>query len=129
MTAPEAVNQTTENKPSDKELNFRMLEAKFEKQLAQERAARLEAERIAQEAQNRKAPIEEDDDSEPYVDNKKLNKKLQHFGEQTKKQTQAEIQDAVQKAIYEERKSSWIKNNPDFYEVLQHAEKFAQKDP
>lgn len=132
MTVPVSVseNQAQENKISEKELNFRNLEAKYQKQLEQERAARLEAERLAQEAISRKHfKEEEEDDSEPYVDHKKLEKKLARFGEQTKQQTQGEIQRAVQTALSEERKQNWIKNNPDFYEVLQHAEKFAQKDP
>lgn len=128
MTEKSQEIQTQETKPNDKELNFRMLEAKYEKQLAQERAARLEAEKIAQEARQRNISDDEDD-SEPYVDHKKLNKTLAKFGEQTKHQTQSEIQKAVQTALAEERKQNWIKNNPDFYEVLQHADKFAQRDP
>ena len=75
--------------------------------------------------------LTEDDDNsdEPYVDHKRLNKKLAKFGEQTKQQTQSEIQKAVQTALHEERKNNWVKSNPDFYEVLQHADKLARKDP
>lgn len=120
------VNQTTENKPSDKELNFRNLEAKYQRELEKERAARMEAERHLQEKSQK---VDDDDDSEPYVDHKKLNKKLEKFGQQQSQQTQTEIQRAVQVALNEERKQNWIKQNPDFYEVLQHAEKFAQRDP
>jgi len=124
-------NSIAEQKPNDKELNFRALEQKYQRQLEQERAARIEAERIAQE-RTKSAPKhddDEDDDSEPYVDNKKLNKKLARFGEQTKQQTQTEINQAVQVALREERKNNWIKSNPDFQEVLQHAEKLLEKDP
>ena len=32
-------------------------------------------------------------------------------------------------ALSEERKTNWLKTNSDFYEVMQHAEKFAEKDP
>ncbi len=116
-------------KPNDKELNFRALEQKYKQQLDQERAARLEAEKVAQELQSRRQVNDEDDDNEPYVDNRKLNRSLQKFGEQTQKQTQSEIQKAVQTAIAEERKQNWIKNNSDFYDVLQHAETFAKADP
>jgi hypothetical protein len=129
MTVSNTENQVQDNKPSDKELNFRLLEAKYEKQLAQERAARVEAERIAQEVQSRKHVQDDEDDAEPYVDHKKLDKKLQKFGQQQTQQTQSEIQKAVSVAIQEERKQMWIKNNPDFYDVLKNAEKFAQKDP
>jgi hypothetical protein len=128
MTVPESVAHVQENKPSDKELNFRQLEAKYERQLAQERAARQEAERIVQE-RSQQHNQDDDDDSEPYVDHKKLNKKLAKFDEQNRRQTQTDVQQAVQIALKEERKQNWIKQNPDFYEVLQHAEKFAQRDP
>ena len=65
----------------------------------------------------------------PYVRHKKLNKTLAKFGEQTQKQTQSEIQRAVQTALAEERKQNWVKNNPDFFDVLQKADLFAQKNP
>ena len=124
-------NPSQEQKPTDKELNFRALQQKYERQLQEERAARLEAERVAQEHAKAASRNEddEDDDSEPYVDNKKLNKKLARFGEKAKQQTQSEINQAVQVALREERKNNWIKSNSDFYDVLQHAEKLLQKDP
>lgn len=126
MTAP-TQNQVQDAKPSDKELNFRQLEAKYQRQLEQERTARIEAERQVQEKNQRS--VDDDDDSDPYVDHKKLDKKLAKFGQQQSQQTQTEINRAVQVAIQEERKNSWIKNNPDFYAVLQHAEKFAERAP
>jgi hypothetical protein len=128
MTSPD-LNQ--EKNLSDKELNFRKLEEKYERQLAQERAEKEQALQIAKEIQQKmqQPQDDDDDDSEPYVDHKKLNKKLSKFGEQTQKQTQQEIQKAVQQAIAEERRNSWLKNTPDFYETLKHAEKFAEKDP
>ena len=102
--------QTIDQKQSDKELNFRQLEAKYQRQLDQERSARIEAERIAQEATQKKQIVQDDDDNddEPYVDKKKLEKKLARFGEQTKQQTKSEIQVAVQQAIQEERKQNWM---------------------
>ncbi len=131
MSAPEQTSQENQSKQNDKELNFRALEQKYQRQLEQERAGRLEAEKMAKEAMERQSNQNDDDenDSDPYVDKKKLNKTLARFGEQTKKQTQSEIQQAVQVALGEERKNNWMKSNPDFYEVLQHAEKLAQKDP
>jgi len=117
-----------EKKQNDKEYNFRAMEQK----LAMERQARLQAEEALREAQSKKQvppDDDEDDDSEPYVDKKKLNKTLNRFGEQTKQQTQAEIKRAVNQALAEERQQNWLKQNQDFYDVLQHAEKFAQLDP
>ena len=130
MSSPAQDSQPVENKPSDKELNFRQLEQKYQRQVEQERAGRLEAERIAQEATSKKhSQVDDEDDSEPYVDHKRLKKEQAKFGQQIKQETQSEIQKAVQTALHEERKQNWIKSNGDFYEVLQNAEKLAQRDP
>lgn len=118
-----------ETKPNDKEYNFRQLEQKYQRQLEQERAARMEAEKAVQEAQQRKSLVDEDDDSEPYVDHKKLKREQAKFGQEIKQQTQTEIKQAVQQALAQERQQNWIKSNPDFYDILQHAEKLAQQDP
>src|SRR2546429_4279944 len=125
MTDQATVNQTQENKPSDKELNFRALEAKYQKQLDQERSARLEAERLVQEALAKKNQLDDDDDdNEPYVDKKRLKKHLNQFGEQFKQQTQQEINSAIHQAVSEDRKQRWIKDNPDFADVVsQNAQK------
>ena len=129
MTVPTQENQQENNKVNDKELNFRALEMKYQKQLEQERVARIEAERRAEEALAKKVSHEDDDeDDEPYVDRKKLRKEQEKFGQQIKQQTQTEIQRAVQTALEEERRKNWMKQNPDFYDVLQHADKFAQMD-
>lgn len=130
MTAQSQENQVQpqETKPTDKELNFRNLEAKYQRELERERAARIEAERIAQESKKQSVD-DDDDDSEPYVDHKKLAKKLDKFGEKTRQMAQSEVQKEVQKAIQQERQSNWLKQNPDFQEVMQFAEKLAQKDP
>jgi len=128
MTAPSNENQAQVVQPSEKELNFRKLEAKYQQELAYERAKREEAERRMQEVSRQPVQEEPEDDSEPYVDHKKLEKKLNKFGQQYKQETQTEIQKAVQQAIREERRDLWIRNNPDFEEVLQHAEKLYIKD-
>lgn len=128
MTSPTQENQVQEPQLSNKELNFRALEQKYQQQLAQERA---EKERLALELQQRQQPQrdEEEEDSEPYIDHKRLRKEQAKFGQQIKQETQSEIQKAVRTALNEERKQNWMKNNPDFYDVMQHAEKFAQMDP
>lgn len=122
-------------KVSDKELNFRKQEEYFKRQIEQERQARLAAEQQAAELKKmteKGRPIDDDlddDDDEPYIDKRRLKKEQAKFGKQIKSETQAEIQSAVQAALSEERKNNWLKTNPDFYEVMQHAEKFAEKDP
>ena len=130
MTSPQEQNQvqSTPSQVSDKELNFRKLEQSYQQKLEQERAVRMDLERQLQE-KSRAPAYEEEEDDEPYVDKKKLNRTLQKFGEQTKQQTQGEIQNAVASAIKQERQENWLKQNPDFYEVLKHADKFAERDP
>jgi hypothetical protein len=124
----EQVQENVEQKPNDKELNFRALEAKYQRALE---AERQEKERLFQELQQKQKQViqEDDDDSEPYVDHKKLNKKLNQFGQNT----QSEIQKAMEQAKYaakeELKQEMFLENNPDFYDVLKHAEKFAQKSP
>lgn len=133
MTAITNENQEQVSKPSDKELNFRALEAKYQRQVEQERQARLEAERKAQELEAIKQAQSKDDDddnsSEPYIDEKRFNKKLNKFGQTT----QTEIQKAMEQAKYaakeELKQEMWLDNHSDFYDVLQHAEKFAQQAP
>lgn len=113
---------------SNKELNFRALEQKYQKQLEQERNARLEAERMVQESKQRQV-VEEDDDSEPYVDHKKLNKTISKLGQSTQTEIAKAMELAKHSAKEELKQEMWLENNPDFYEVLNHAEKFAQKSP
>ena len=114
---------------SIKELNFRALEKKYQVQLEQERAGRLEAERIANETRAKYMSHEEDDtESEPYVDHKRLKKSQERFGQQLKQETQTEINKAVQQALYEERNRNWLSRNSDFEETMKHAQKLYELD-
>ena len=124
-------NQVQENASqadkSDKELNFRALQAKYEKQLSQEREARIQAERLAEERM--KNQNDDDESDEPYVGHKKLDKKLARFNQSTQSDIQRAMESAKVAAKEELKQEMWLENNPDFYDVLQHAEKFAQKAP
>ena len=123
---PQSQPNTAQN---DKELNFRALEQKYQKQLQEERAARLEAERMMNETRQKfMTTQDDDDDSEPYVDKKRLKKEQARFGEQIKQETQSEIQKAVNQALYQERNQSWMKQNPDHEEVMRHANKLMEVD-
>lgn len=121
-------------KPSDKELNFRKQEEMYKRQLEQERQARLQAETRAQELEslNKKnqTVLDDDDDSdEPYVDHKRLKRELGRVVQKTYLDTDTKIQNAVQSALAQERQNMWLKQNPDFHEVMSHAQAFADKDP
>jgi hypothetical protein len=127
MTTPDQVQ--TQEQPNNKELNFRALEQRYQKQLE---ASESEKAQLRQELQQRQAPPQTDDDeedNEPYVDHKKLKKSQAKLGQQIKQETQSEIQRAVQTALQEERSKNWLSSNSDFYDVMQHAEKLAQNDP
>lgn len=129
MTAPTQENQVQDQKTIEKDLNFRALEAKYQKELDKERLARMEAERKIEESQKQISQHDDDDDSEPYVDNKKLNKTIAKFGQNTQSEINKAMEMAKKAAKEELKQEMWIENNPDFYDVLQHAEKFAQKSP
>lgn len=129
-----SVQENTEvkqEKSNDKELNFRALETKHRMEIQKERE-RVEAmQREMQELKsmlNRNSDVEEVDD-DPYVDQRKLNKKLEQFGKKSQEQTQSQIQTAINKAIQEDRRDRWLDQNKDFYEVLNHANKLYETDP
>jgi hypothetical protein len=129
-TAPQETQR-----PSDKELNFRKQEEMYQRKLEQERAARIAAEeKIAQLAQQNlnRAPVDPDDDDdsdEPYVDKRRLEKRIGKVVKQVSNDTDAKIQQAVQSALAGERRNQWLRANPDFNEVMAHAQAFADRDP
>lgn len=129
VSIPENQDQSANN---IKEMNFRKQEQaiveKYERQLA---AERLEREKLSKELEQRNAASnqEEDDDSEPYVDKKRLNKQLQKFGQSTQSEIQKAMEVAKQTAKQELKEEMWLDNNPDFYETLKLANKFAEKAP
>jgi len=124
------VQQNQEQAQNSKELNFRALEQRYQKQLEQERAGRLEAEKSANDMRAKfMSPQDDEDDSEPYVDHKKLKKSQERFGQQIKQETQVEINKAVQQALYEQRNKDWLSRNPDFEQVMTNcAEKLFETD-
>jgi hypothetical protein len=129
MTVPDNV-ASQENKQIEKEANFRNLEAKYKRELELERNARLEAERNLEESKRK--PIHNDDDEddpEPYIDKRKLNKTLAKFGQSTQSDIKSSMEAAKQSAKEEIKREIWLENNPDFYEILKHAEKLAERSP
>lgn len=128
MTAPLQEQQAPqETRPSDKEFNFRKQEAMYQKMLDERdrRIADLEQKRVAA-TQN---DDDDDDNSDPYVDRKKLKKELSRHSQQSKQDSESMVKSAVQQAIYEERQRAWLKSNPDFKDVLEHAQKLYDTDP
>ena len=114
-----------DNKPSDKEFNFRKQEQMYQKLLAEKEERLRQLEQLA--AQKQQEP--DDDDSEPYVDHKKLNKTLSQYSQSTKSEIEKAMEVAKRAAKEELKQEMWLEQNPDFYDTLQHAEKFAQRAP
>lgn len=130
MSEEGEVKQKVDTPQSDKELNFRALEQK----LAQEKQARLQAEKARQEAERRAEEArrytqkDDEEDDDPYIDHKKLAKKLEKFGQQTREITEAEIDKRVNAALEKNKAEEWIQKNSDFYDVMKHAEKLYEAD-
>lgn len=112
---------------STKEINFRRQEQMYQRML-KEREDRI-AELQAQNQRKVEPENDEDDDSEPYVDKKRLQKQLNKFGQSTQSDIQRAMESAKQAAKEELKQELWLENNPDFYDVLQNADKFAQRAP
>lgn len=120
------------NQQNDKEYNF----AQIRKQLEQERLEKAqikqeleEVKKIAQDKMYRGSVDDDDGDDEPYVDKKTLKKHLVKFDQSVKTNTEEVVNNAVQRALADERKNNWLKNTPDFYEIMGHAQSFADRDP
>lgn len=118
-------------KTNDKEYNFDKIRKQLDREQEEKQKLKEEIEKLKQIAQANlvNKDDEDSDDDEPYVDHKKLKKELGKAVKQTINETDNKIQSAVHKALSEERQKQWIKSNPDFYEIMQHAQAFADKDP
>lgn len=122
------MSEDQDTQVSDKELNFRALEAKYKKELEAERQAREEAERRAA-AVNYGGFVQDDDDDDPYVDKNKLNKSLSSFKNNLMKEFETTVESKVQQRLHEREKEHWLEKHNDFYDVMKNANKFAEKHP
>lgn len=130
------VQSNDQPKVSDKELNFRKQEEVFKRQIEQERLARqqleerlAQVEREKQQSSQRSEPDDDDLNDEPYVDKRSLSKRLNKFEQQLETKIDQKAEAKARKLMEEERKSSWLRNNPDFYDIMQHAQTLAEKHP
>lgn len=119
-----------EQKPNDKEFNFRQLEAKYTKEIQKEREYRAELEQKVQNLMQQQTKHDDDDDSEPYVDNKKLEKKLTKLNQNTQTDIQKAMEAAKKAAKEEVKRELWLEANPDFFNIVEnHAAQFAETNP
>ncbi len=128
------------NAQSDVQKAADLNHAQMRKGYEEEKRARLAAEeRLAQLEQEKqqkfKASLpykdDEDDDSEPYVDHKKLNQKFAKFEESFEKKVDVMAEKKARSMIEQERQNTFLKQNPDFEQILspELLQKFAEKHP
>lgn len=106
-----------ENKPSDKEINFRKIEEKHRRELAEMQARLEETERKAAEALSRNQ-VEDDNDDEPYVGHKRLEKKLSSFERKLEEKIDKKAEEKARMLMDRKEEEDWIKQNADFGDVL-----------
>lgn len=120
-----------ENKPSDKEINFRKVEEKHRREREEMQARLDDMERKVQETRK---PYKEDDDvedDEPYVGHKKLEKKLNSFEKRMEEKIDKRAEEKAFHLLQRKDEEDWLKHNNDFEEVLRedNLAKFVQKAP
>jgi translation elongation factor P/translation initiation factor 5A len=136
----EQATQTQEVKNDTIESNLSKQRKMYERQLEQERGARQQAEeraataeRLAQERSRRADPHDDDDqeDDEPYVDRRKLNKELHKFQKNIEQTIDQKAEAKAMALLEQERRSNYLKENNDFDQIMNPdtIEKFAQKHP
>jgi len=119
MTENQVVNQVQENKPSDKEINFRRVEEKARRDKEEMQARIDEMERKLQEARKPyKDDDEDDNDDEPYVGHKRLEKKLSSFERKMEEKIDRKAEEKARMMIDRKDEEDWIKQNADFGDVL-----------
>lgn len=136
MSAPVQENNQTQapvaqetQKPNDKEYNFAQIRQQLERERQEKLQMKEEIEKLKKVAQEKFLSHDDEDDDEPYIDKKKLRRELTKVVEQTNTETDSKIQSIVNRALAEERQKHWLQANPDFQDVMQHAQKLQDSDP
>ena len=135
MTANTQDNQAADAKKNDTEFNFKKQADMYTRQLEQERQAKAaleqELQALKQQKSQKRDMEEEDDGDEPYIDKKVLKKTLTNERQQVKEEVRNEVRQEMQKMIQDERKNTFLRQNPDFNEIMtpEMLQKFADKHP
>jgi len=122
-----------EQKQDTKEYNF----SQIRKQLESERQEKQKlADKIAElerGLQERPKIAEGEDEGydEPYIDEKRLNRRLARFEEKFDKRVHEVAEQKARSLLEQERQQNFIKQSPDFHEILkpEFIQKFADKYP
>ena len=107
-----------ENKPSDKEINFRKIEEKHRRELAEMQVRLEEADRKASEALSRRQVEEDDTDDEPYVGHKKLEKKFNSFEKRLEEKIDKRAEEKARMLIETKEDEEWMNKSSDFDDVM-----------
>ena len=127
-TPPNSPENGQKVTPNDKEYNFAQIRQQLEREKQEKNQLKEEVEKL-KKMNSENLGGDDDDYDEPYIDRKRLRKELGKVVEQTKAETDTKIEHMVTKALSEERKQAWLKEHPDFEEVVQHAQKVEDHDP
>lgn len=128
-------NQQDQKKDvSDKEINFRALEAKYEQKLANERLERQkekeEFNKRFEELQRKESVPEDNDDDDEYIDKRKLTRQFTDFEKKLDTKIDTAAEKKARMMLQERDKERWQKENDDFYQVLEkHADEFQKQYP
>lgn len=130
-TSPQENEAPEQAKQNDKEQNFAQLRQLLERERLekQELASRIEkAEKMIQERERNNSQTEDDDD-EPYVDHKRLEKRFSSFESKMREEIEQKADQRAKSLLENYQKEQWLKSNSDFAEVMNHAQTFADRDP
>lgn len=129
MTDNEQVETPNEN-ISNKEYNFRALEANLRREREARIKAEQEAEALRQATQRQAVQEDDEDDEEPYLTKQKYNKKINALKNETKQEIYKTKEEIKREAREEIKNELWLESHPDFYDTINnHALKIPEVDP
>lgn len=122
-----------QQKKQDAEINFAQLRRKLESEQqarmqAEQRAMQLE--KLVEQKKAQSTPFDDDDDDdEPYVDKKKLNRKMNSFEQRVDEKIDRKAEEKATQLFRRMEEQRWLDDNPDYYDVMQHAQKIQERSP
>lgn len=116
---------------TDKEINFQKQRQMYEAQLAKERAEKEQLMSQLQERQKVSSSLDDEDDGEPYVDHKKLNKKLSAFEKSLEEKIEQKAEMKARMLLEQEKQQTYLQSNPDFNHIMSSdtVQQFADQYP
>ena len=125
MTVSAAVGnpENQEPKTDTKEINFRNLE----KKLMSSEEKSLQYEQRIQELENKlQNNLSDSDPSEEELVDKRA---LRKYDEINRKKMEQAFEKKLETRLAEKERDDWLKRNPDFQDIMKHADKIEQADP